>query len=391
VTRRSAAAWVTEALVVAGAFGLLYWAWRADGPWLEQHAHAYRCLHDAHLVSVVRVERGIAAAVVLVLLFFVRPRMGRLVQRAAPSAGAIARVGVAALLALVTAEVILRRPWANPPPPPVRDYCPPERKSDVYLWGLQPSTTYTWHAGGRSFSYYVNAEANRARSLDALPDHSRPTIFVAGESTALGMGIPYEETFGALLEDRTGVQVVNVAGAGYGADQAYLRMAEVVESFARPLAIVTVFVAEEAIRAENEDQPHLRPKRDGTLEPAPPTPAWLRSLRVRAVLRNAVDYHGDLEVEALRAIVRATADFAHKRAAYPLFVTTNFEGPCIDVDGRGPWLFHSLFEDQGIPRVHLDLDRTAKIGTADPHPGAVGNRLIADAVENALRAAHVLP
>jgi hypothetical protein len=361
----------------------------ADGPWLERHAHAYRCLLDARLIHKVRVERVVAAGVALILLVIVAPRLGRLVAPA--SAAGVARIGLSVVLAVVASEVILRKPWAASPSAPVRDFCPPARLSDLYGWGLRPSTEYTWHAGGREFTYYVNAEANRARTLVALPDHTRPTIFVAGESFALGMGVPYEQTFGALLEDRTGLQVVNIAGHGYGADQAYLRTAEVIDSFAHVVAIVTTFLPEEAIRAEAEDQPHLRMRPDGTLARQEPMVAWLRNLRVRQVLRDAIDYHGDATVDNLRAIARATADLARRHGAYPLFVTSDFGTPCIDVDGKGPWLFHSLFDDQGIPRIHVDVDPAGRIADDDPHPGPHGHRVLADAIEQALRAAHVLP
>src|SRR5262249_38715383 len=137
------------------------------------------------------------------------------------------------------------------------------------------------------------------------------------------------------------------------------------------------------------DQPHLKSDGNGGLLRVPPKPAWLRDLRLRSLLRRLVDYHGDAEVEDLRAVARATATLARERGAYPLFVTTNFEAPCLAVDGKSPWLFRPLFDDQGIPRVNVDLPPSAKVGPADPHAGQAGNTLLADAVETALRSAHV--
>jgi hypothetical protein len=380
----------TEAVVVVGALLLLGWALSADGPWLERHAHDYRCLRDIALVDRIRVMRVLAAVSAFALLLEVRPRLGRLVERSPPTLGGVLRITLAVILSLVVVEIYLRKPWAKPPPPEERAFNPPAAPSDEYLYGLKPSTAYAWHANGRPYVYYVNAEGNRARSLDALPDHARPTIFVAGESIALGMGVPYEETFGAVLEDRTGIQVVNVAVHGFGLDQIYLRTKEVVATFAKPLAIVTVFVPEESIRAENEDQMHLVAGPDGGLVRAPPMPQWLYDVRVRKIITRGIDYHGDAPVENLRAVARALAELARGRGAYPLFLTTNFETPCVDVDGKGPWLFRTLFDDQGIPRVNVDLVAQPRLFGVEPHPQAEGHRILADAVEKGLRAGHAL-
>src|SRR5690242_16567674 len=100
---------VVEALVAIGAIGLLTWAFCADAPWLERHAHEYRCLRDAALVSKVRVLRVVATGAALALLFFVRARLGRLAAKAT-LAGAL-RIGLAVVLALAVVEVIQRKPW----------------------------------------------------------------------------------------------------------------------------------------------------------------------------------------------------------------------------------------------------------------------------------------
>ena len=391
VTRARLLRVVVEATVVAFAVVLLVWAWRADASWLERHASDHRCLESLRIVRKVKVERVIAVVTALALLVVVRPRLGRLVARARATAGDCVRVGMAVVLALVVSEVVLRRPWGPPPPPPPPNTVfPPTRPNASYVWGLEPNATFESHAGDRKYFFYVNAEGNRARALDAVPDHSRPTIFVAGESIAEGVGVPYEETFAALLEDRLGVQVVDIAVQGFGADQAYLRTAEVIETYAHPIAVVTVFLPEQAARAEVEHMPHLRAADDGGLERAPPVPAWLRDLRLRGVFRRVFDYHGDREIEGLRAVARATEALARRRGAYALFVTTNFGPACVDVDGKPPWLFRTLFDDQGIPRVHVGVPPELEAGPGEPHPGTIAHRIFADAIERALRAAHVV-
>ena len=66
---------------------------------------------------------------------------------------------------------------------------------------------------------------------------------------------------------------------GYGCDQVYLRTAEVLPTYARPVALVTTFVPEQVPRAEAEWRNRLRVGPDGALvlEPAAGTPS--RSFR----------------------------------------------------------------------------------------------------------------
>jgi hypothetical protein len=301
--------------------------------------------------------------------------------------GGFVRSGIAVVLALLVTEAILRRP--KPAPPAGRpDFTPPTVYSECCMWTLEPSHEHRWHAGGRDFSYLVNAEGHRARSLDTVWDHARPTILVAGESLALGMGVTYDDTFAALLEDRTGLQVVDVAQPGYSFDQAYLRLAQDLPRFERPVAVVGFVVPDEVWRAEYEDRPRLRLV-DGKLVKVGPEPEWKRDLRLRRVWRDA--YHGDAELDDVRAQVRAMRDLAQSRGAQAVFVYTNAATACQDVKGKAPWLYRTLFEDQGIAAVRVDIDEKLRLSDGDAHPGPEGHRLLADAIEGALRAQGVIP
>jgi hypothetical protein len=214
-------------------------------------------------------------------------------------------------------------------------------------------------------------------------------MLVAGESIALGMGLPYEESFAAVLEDRRGVQVVNAAVHGYGADQAYLRAKEALAPYTHLVALVSVFVPEMVTRAEAEDRVRLRLGPDGALALSPATPGWWRDLRLRALWNNTVPYHGDEPIADLRAVVRATVELARGRGAYPLFLATNFDAPCLDVEGRTPWLYRTLFEEQGVPFVRVELTPSMRVGSDEWHPGAQAHARLADAVEAALGEAHI--
>ena len=375
-----------EGAVILLAIAVAVLAIRADAFWFERHAYGFRCARDPRLFQVAGAARAGAFAVAAILALVVRPLIGRAVSAwGLPSAGTLARCAAAVVVSLVTTEIILRL-RDEPAPPADMRFCPPVRPSAVYQYGLLASSDYVWRVANRDIHYAVNAEGNRARTPNTEADHEKPTLLVAGESIALAMAIPYEESFAARLEEDLGVQVVDLGVHGYATDQAYLRTAEVLPLYARPIAIVTVFVPEQVIRAESETRSRLRIGADGALALEPPPPAWWRDLKLRALLRDAIPYHGDAEMADLRAIVRATADLARSRGAFPLFLATNFDVPCLDVRGKRPWLLRTLFDEQGIAYAAVDLPVSARVGGAEWHPGPIGHKMLADAVEAALRA-----
>jgi len=389
--RRARERLIAEGIVAALGLAALAWGYFADVPWFERHLHSYRCLHDDHALHVVSTWRWGAAAVSALLVGIVRPWAGRMVARhGAPSPGDVARCGVAVILSLAVTEVYLRRPWKKAAPAGECPFCPPITTPDGYTWSLVPSTEHRWSTGGREVTYAVNAEGNRAASVDAASDHARPTILVAGESIALGMGVRYEETFGSVLASRLGVQVVDTAVHGFGLDQAYTRAKEEIAAYERPIALVSMFVPEQATRAEAEDRGRLRLGPDGDLVRAPPAPWWIGGLRVRSLLKHALPSHGAEEIEDMRAIVRATVALAKSRGAYPFFLVTNFDLPCLKIDGKEPWIYRALFTEQGVDHAVVDLPPDLRVAPDEPHPGAAAHERLADAVERALEAAHVV-
>ena len=77
-------------------------------------------------------------------------------------------------------------------------------------------------ASGWTTTYAIDHFGYRDVRQDALPDTAAPTLLFAGESIAVGTTVPYEQTYGAVVGSRLGLQSVNVAVAGFGNDQAYL-------------------------------------------------------------------------------------------------------------------------------------------------------------------------
>ena len=127
---------------------------------------------------------------------------------------------------------------------------------------------------------------------------------------------------------------------------------------------------------------------DGTFDSVGPEPPWVQNLRTLRLWRTIFHYNDDEAVEIERALLRDTARAVRARGALPLFLVTNFQAPCLPVDGQPPWLFRTLFEDDALPHVDVALDPTWTLAD-DPHPDARAHGALADAVEKALRAAHL--
>jgi hypothetical protein len=96
-------------------------------------------------------------------------------------------------------------------------------------------------------------------------------------------------------------------------------------------------------------------------------------------------YRGDGALRVTAAVLRATAEAARARGAYPLFVVTNHGAPCLRPDGGEAWVVEELFVRQALPFVRVDLEPGDRLpGLYERHPGPAGARKIAAAVERAL-------
>lgn len=364
---------------------LLSFAWIADPFWIESHGSSFRCIRNEHTLTVWRAVRALGFLGAITLLTIARAWLARRLRRSGISWGVVAKYALALVLALVCSETYLRRPRPIATAP--NGYSPEHIPDPILAWRLKPAAEHQWHAGGRDFSYAVNDEGNRAPSIHTDSDHERATIFVGGESISMAMGNPYEDSFAAALESRTGLQVVDLGVDGYGLDQALIRDREVVDSYPHVRALVTIFHQEVAARAEVEDRPRLRVAQSGNLELVPPTAPWIRDIQLRAIFRGL--YHSSDELDDLRAIVRAMVRLAREHDAYPLFVTVTFDTPCLAVEGRPPFLFRTLFEDQNAPRIDVPLPASERLSD-DLHPGPRAHVRMANAIEGALRSARVL-
>ena len=235
-------------------------------------------------------------------------------------------------------------------------------------WSYFPGRTTWTRVGDRHVAYAIDADGDRAATSDGHVDPARPTVLFAGESIAFGYGLPYDETFASLVGRELGVQAVNLAVVGYGNDQAYRRVLDALPRFARPLAVVTVFVPDQIERNVDEWRPRLGLAPDGTLVSVPAS----SGPRLTKLLRR-LPYHGDEALRVTAAILRATDEAARARGAIPLFVVTNYGPPCLRDEGDEAWIVDELFVRQALPFVRVDLDAEDLLpGFLERHPGRAG-------------------
>jgi hypothetical protein len=371
---------------------LLVLAWRMDRRFYEVHMTLNSCATDPKDLTKVHLWRGGLVAAGLFLVFLVRRWLGRWVAKQAPREvlGSVVRVGLASLAAVVVCDFALRMVKKPPPPPPPFLDLPQEHYGDAILFRKYDALTTTRSPVGNHVTYAIDAWADRARHQEDVPDFDAPTILFPGESITVGLGLEYDETYVAMVEKDLGIQSINLAGEAFGADQMFMRLADAMPRFRRPVAVVTLLLNDEVRRIGETFRPRLALDRDGELvhvagEPDA-LPDWLRRSPVLDVLKSAVPYHGDDALQVTRAVIRETARLARLRGAFPLFVFTNFLAPCLLDETGERSLVRELFEGQtDLPHLRVDLPLDGFMGF-NSHPNAALQRTLATVIEGALRA-----
>jgi len=299
-------------------------------------------------------------------------------RRATP--GGVARVGLALAFSVGAAEVILRfaeKPELETPDPRLEWRLGVADARTGWAFVPRRSLEVTTRGSGRVTRYDVDAHGDRAPSVDFAEDAGAPTLVVAGESISVGQGLAWQDTFGARLGRRLGLQVVNVAEGGYGTDQAYLRARDALQRLARPAALVMTVLPVQLHRNLQDDRPRLV-LRNGTLELVP---ASRSTLRLREIFVNRLPYLSEARLaESLaltRAILEAAARDARERGARPLFVAIGYDAKHPEAFAMEPLL-------AGLPHVTVTL-APERILPWDGHPDSAGAQQIADAAFAALR------
>jgi hypothetical protein len=340
----------------------------ANQNWLDRHFLPSFFLTRQTYVLLETIVRFALGVLGVLLALVVRPRLGRVVAR---TPARVLHVAIAAALALVASELVLRRVHLRPAEWLGRDQ-EPRRRSDPRLgWTFVPSRTGHGAIGGRTVDYTFDSAGYRVRRLDEPVDPERETILFTGESVMFGKGLTWEESIPAQVGAMVGKQSANLAVDGYGNDQAYLRVEAELPRFRQPVAVVAMFMTTLFGRNLDDDRPHLGPGLE-----------WLpgvRHGRLRSLAQLVAPYRSDDTVErgitVTREIFRATFELASAREATPLILVLQF-GPEDHVEQA---LRRRILDEPGLPYVRVDVDPAWRV-PGDVHPNAQAAHTIAAAV-----------
>jgi hypothetical protein len=308
-----------------------------------------------------------------VCLLLVRARLARVVTR---SPGRVLHVAIAAALALVASELVLRYAQLRPAEWLGRDQ-EPRRMADPRLgWRFVPSRTGRGTIGGRTVDYAFDAAGYRVRRAGEPVDLERPTLLFTGESVMFGKGLTWDESIPAQVGAMLGVQSANLAVDGYGSDQAFLRVQAELPRFRRPVAVVGIFLTGLFGRNLDDDRPHLGPGL--TWQPGVPHG------RLRTLVQLVAPYRSDETVERGIAVTREVYDalmgLATARGATPLVLVLQI-GPEDPVEQA---LRRRILDAQRLPCLLVEIDPAWRV-PGDVHPDARAARAIAAAVASRLR------
>jgi hypothetical protein len=357
-----------ESAVASFGAVLLAAALLANQRWLDRHFLPSFFLTRQTYVLLETIVRFMLGILGVSLALVVRPRIGRVVAR---TPARVLHVAIAAAVALVASEVVLRRVHLGPAEWLGRDQ-EPRRQPDPRLgWTFVPSRTGHGAIGGRVVDYTFDAVGYRVRRVDEPVDPERPTILFTGESVMFGKGLTWEESVPAQVGAMLGKQSANLAVDGYGSDQAFLRVHADLPRFRQPVAVVAMFMTTLFGRNLDDDRPHLGPGLE-----------WLpgvRHGRLRSLVQLVAPYRSDETVErgitVTREIFRATVALAVARGATPLILVPQF-GPEDRVEQA---LRRLILDEPGLPNVLVEIDPAWRV-PGDVHPNARAAHVIAAAV-----------
>ncbi len=338
----------------------------ANQAWLDRHFLPSFFIPRHWYCAIETAARLLVAAAGAVLIA-ARVRITNVLARAPRVA---AHAAIAAILAVVASEAVLRRIHPRPTEWLVSGEEPRRQDDAVLGWVLVPSHLGRSRIGGRVVEYATDLQGYRVQRLDLPVDPTQPTIVFGGESVMFGEGLTWEESIPAQVGAMLGIQTANLAVHGYSTDQTYLRLTHELPRFRRPVAVVCIFMTELFGRNLDDDRPHLA---SGLVwKPAE------RASRLRSLAAMLVPYRRETTIEqgvqTTREILHAIVDLARARGATPLIVVPQF-GP--DDALQGAIRARALSAD--LPQLLVSLDPGWRLPW-DRHPNADAAHLIARAI-----------
>lgn len=158
--------------------------------------------------------------------------------------------------ALVMAEMAVRFfPDFQPRPRlsvgELQDRPQPHFVSDpVTGWRMRPSHQFLLNTHDYRTTYSSNAQGFR-RNSDFGPAERRRKIALIGDSFAFGLGVQYEETYGALIESALpGTVVYNLAMPAFGLDQIWFSVRHHALPL-RPDLVIVAFISDDFTRSQS--------------------------------------------------------------------------------------------------------------------------------------------
>ena len=345
----------------------------ADQQWFDQHFLPTFFVSRARYVAVYWFVRTGAAALGLLIAFFLRRPIARSMVETPARALLIA---LAVVMAFGAAELVLRHgPFRAAEEVPTK--VEPRRRLDARLgWVFVPSRTGAQTREGRRVEYSFDGNGYRVPRVDQPVEPDRPSVIFAGESMMTGERLQWSETIPAQTGNMMAIQTVNTAVSGYATDQVYLRLASELPRFRRPVGVVLLFAPAIFDRNLDDDRPHLGPG----LVWMPPAHRW----RLAALFQRIVHYRGTKAIERgidmTREVLGATVALARARGATPLIVVPQFGAE----SERERELRQRILDQAHLPYVWVPLDPAWRVPD-DGHPDARAAHAIAVAIAARLR------
>jgi len=374
--QRVPASRIAEAVCAGfGAIAILL-ALLANHDWLDRHLLPQMFMPRARQELIWSIERSVAIAIGLALIFPARRHVGRIVRagRGGEFALSVLSFAVATGLALFASEAVLRTADWEKLERWVAEEEPLRRADPMLGWVNSPNRVGFETYDGRMIRYDLDTEGRRIADLHHPIDPARPSILFAGESILFGFRLNWNETAAARIGAATGAQTVNLSVNGYGTDQEWLQVRHTLPHFGRTKAVVALFAPMMIERSLDRHRPRL----DADLRWHAAEPGW----RLGKLLRKLLLYHSaarvDSGIAATRAGLVAIVKAAGARGAQPLILVPEI-GPEQPIERR---LREQVLA--GLPYVLVQIDPTWTIA-GDGHPDARANAAMADAVIRALR------
>jgi hypothetical protein len=340
----------------------------ANQAWLDRHfLPSFFLTRRSYVLleTTVRLAMGVFG---IALVAWLRPPIARFVARAPMRA---VHVCIAAVLALVAAEVALRYVQLRPVEWLGRDEEPKRRADPRVGWTFVPARAAQSRIGGRTVEYAFDQAGYRvAHGGDAI-DPKRPSMLFIGESLMFGTGLTWDESIPTQVGAMTGAQAANLAVDGYSSDQAYMRLEAELPRFSRPVAVVALFMTTLFGRNLDQDRPHLGPGL-----------AWLPAVqhgRLRSLLQLVAPYRSGATVQrgigVTREVLQAIVRVAEARGATALILVPQV-GPEDAVERA---LRERILDEGHVPYIKVDLDPSWRV-PGDAHPDARAAHVLAAAV-----------